>query len=550
MDAHRGTESSYRQKASTRDPRARLKKKVDGLGSPDNLASRGVDEALGPLQVWRLALLEVVDEAESLEVAREKIWDTLTSDVSELIGAIADETLLGDLLGRLEVETKDKGKALADFVDLPPKEAIAYFRRKRIMSPEAFKRLASRYKRQAFAVAGLTEQYALEFVHGSIGDALETGASQRAVVKEIRKQLNNIGITNTSRHHLNLVFRNQVQGAYAAGRWSQLQAVKKTRPYWQYFTAGDKRVRESHAAMHGKIFAANDPIWGQWYPPNGHNCRCTVVSLSKAEISRDGQKVESAGSVADAPDPGWTGSPQTIKSGDRAAKQVARAARELKVLRPPRVGNKGASAYSDPGGLARTSIEKAADIDRWANYQSTKLSQSLSRGGSRPRRLPRRAAEVQIPIPSVHADAAEQLVRRIAGEPGLADALTSLKISARYAYSKAAGSLSSAVVESGGIARRSELLLSLVGRTPAQIEGLARVALSAEAGTPGALRRAAAVADIVIRGEATKLPGYRAAVLNWRSVKGGFEYRLTKRPLRGFSSQEVLVSEKRYRELS
>lgn len=51
----------------------------------------------------------------------------------------------------------------------------------------------------------------------------------------------------------------------------------------QYRTAGDGRVREEHAAMHGITLPADDPFWDKYYPPNGWRCRCTAVEVNKGK---------------------------------------------------------------------------------------------------------------------------------------------------------------------------------------------------------------------------------------------------------------------------
>ena len=40
---------------------------------------------------------------------------------------------------------------------------------------------------------------------------------------------------------------------------------------------GDGRVRPEHAAMDGITRPVNDSFWKKYYPPNGWNCRCTVM---------------------------------------------------------------------------------------------------------------------------------------------------------------------------------------------------------------------------------------------------------------------------------
>lgn len=68
--------------------------------------------------------------------------------------------------------------------------------------------------------------------------------------------------------------------------------------YLQYRTAGDDKVRPEHAALNGVTLPMSDPFWDEYFPPNGWNCRCTVVQVLKekypatdrAEAFRRGQE--------------------------------------------------------------------------------------------------------------------------------------------------------------------------------------------------------------------------------------------------------------------
>ena len=51
----------------------------------------------------------------------------------------------------------------------------------------------------------------------------------------------------------------------------------------QYRTANDDKVRPQHAALHGVTLPISDPFWKTYYPPNGWNCRCTVVQVRKSK---------------------------------------------------------------------------------------------------------------------------------------------------------------------------------------------------------------------------------------------------------------------------
>ena len=51
----------------------------------------------------------------------------------------------------------------------------------------------------------------------------------------------------------------------------------------QYRTAGDDKVRPEHAALDRVTLPITDTFWEEFYPPNGWNCRCTVVQVLKTK---------------------------------------------------------------------------------------------------------------------------------------------------------------------------------------------------------------------------------------------------------------------------
>ena len=81
--------------------------------------------------------------------------------------------------------------------------------------------------------------------------------------------------------------------AYLSAEYNHAQAAAEMAAKWedyeedgdeynlQYRTAGDDKVRPEHAALHGVTLPMSDPFWDEYYPPNGWNCRCTVVQVLK-----------------------------------------------------------------------------------------------------------------------------------------------------------------------------------------------------------------------------------------------------------------------------
>lgn len=71
--------------------------------------------------------------------------------------------------------------------------------------------------------------------------------------------------------------------AEMAAKWDAF-AEDGDRYNLQYRTAGDSKVRPEHAALNGVTLPQSDPFWESYYPPNGWNCRCTVVQVRKSKF--------------------------------------------------------------------------------------------------------------------------------------------------------------------------------------------------------------------------------------------------------------------------
>ena len=93
-------------------------------------------------------------------------------------------------------------------------------------------------------------------------------------------------LNNTyNRNYLEAEYQFAVQSAQSAANWANLQ--EDTSRYWlEYRTAGDERVRQSHAALAGICLPKDDAFWTEYYPPNGWRCRCTAVEVLARENTK------------------------------------------------------------------------------------------------------------------------------------------------------------------------------------------------------------------------------------------------------------------------
>lgn len=204
-----------------------------------------------------------------------------------------------DLQGRQEV--LDVAELLPTGIDsnwhrMPFIEAIESFREKVSMDRVTFDALDDSHKRRSFTVAGLQSEYVIKNIKSYLQAGIETGASKERIMRDINQAYDALGVTRSSHHHIETVVRTNIETAYAHGRYQQQRdpVMMAMRPYWRYTTAGDERVRPSHAAMNDRVYSAEDPIWNEWYPPNGFNCRCSVEAIS-------GRKAHEIGISSDAP---------------------------------------------------------------------------------------------------------------------------------------------------------------------------------------------------------------------------------------------------------
>jgi len=92
-----------------------------------------------------------------------------------------------------------------------------------------------------------------------------------------------------SPRRLKVIYDTNLRTAYAAGHWARIDANKRSAPYVLYSAILDGRTRAQHRAWNGKVLRADDPWWKTHTPPNGWNCRCTVVQLSERDLRKLGK---------------------------------------------------------------------------------------------------------------------------------------------------------------------------------------------------------------------------------------------------------------------
>lgn len=170
-----------------------------------------------------------------------------------------------------------------------PDAAIEFWKWRAKLTDEEAKALGEEAKHRAFYVTGLAKHDLVQLVSDGIEEALKNGETLPQFKARIMAAIQTQGWHD---YRIENIFRTNLQTAYAAGRYKKMQAVKASRPYWQYLSVMDRRVRPSHAMLHGKVYPADHEFWAANYPPNGFRCRCCVRTLSARQVEKQGLTVE------------------------------------------------------------------------------------------------------------------------------------------------------------------------------------------------------------------------------------------------------------------
>lgn len=242
---------------------------------------------------------------EAIATAATSGADAVRAAVESFRGDAALEALtyepmvLADLAGQMFVRLvelpEDGTRHLAQpdlrpaFLRLPFAEAVAFWR-DRGGDPALLDEVLGAYRLRAAQYTDDQLDAVSETAIAEITRTLEHGGTLADFKAAVESDTAALGISPAHPGYLENVYRTQVASAYGAGRYAQLSNpdVVAARPYRQYRTAQDSRVRPEHAVMDGVTWRADDPSFAAVYPPCGFQCRCAVVSYSQEDVDDEG----------------------------------------------------------------------------------------------------------------------------------------------------------------------------------------------------------------------------------------------------------------------
>jgi len=194
-------------------------------------------------------------------------------------------------------------------LDLEPADAVAYFAAKQLTPSWSYLDTWGSANVRQFVVAKATTLDVLAAINEETAKAINGQITFQDFVKTLRPRLMDLGwwgrqevldgetgeITSVqlgSLRRLRTIFQTNVQTAYMAGRYKRYLEGAASHPYWRYTAIMDGRTRPEHAALHGRVWRYDDPVWQVIWPPNGWGCRCRVQALTEAQFKALGVPLE------------------------------------------------------------------------------------------------------------------------------------------------------------------------------------------------------------------------------------------------------------------
>ena len=199
---------------------------------------------------------------------------------------------------------------------MPPELAVAYLRSKGLKVSGNWREVWQAAHARAFTVAQSAGYDVLGDIRDSLETAMNEGQSYNQFIDSLEPTLRKKGwwgvktdlstgeielhkgmdrpVELGTPRRLQLIYEQNIQTAFMAGRYRTMKEAVVTHPYWEYVAVMDERTRPEHARLNGMLFRHDDPIWSVIYPPNGFRCRCRVRPASIASVERRGLTVHSS----------------------------------------------------------------------------------------------------------------------------------------------------------------------------------------------------------------------------------------------------------------
>lgn len=195
---------------------------------------------------------------------------------------------------------------LAVNFNLAPDKALEAFRSKGLATTFDWRDMLHEEHGAAFTVAKMLDLDLLSDVKAAVDQAISEGKSLQWFQDNLKPLLIERGwwgrqdmtdpatgeireVQLGSSRRLKIIYDTNLRTSYAAGHWAKIAKNAETAPYLMYVAVDDDRTRPAHRAWSHTVVRWDDSWWDTHYPPNGWNCRCSVIQLSDRDLQKMGR---------------------------------------------------------------------------------------------------------------------------------------------------------------------------------------------------------------------------------------------------------------------
>jgi SPP1 gp7 family putative phage head morphogenesis protein len=120
-----------------------------------------------------------------------------------------------------------------------------------------------------------------ERINKAIGEVTARQQPKSIATNELRRRLDDMGLSARRPTVIETLVRTHAQISFNSAQFQlERNDPEQLITGYQYTAIIDDRTRPEHEEMDGVVFAKDDPELNKWWPPNGWNCRCQMVSLT------------------------------------------------------------------------------------------------------------------------------------------------------------------------------------------------------------------------------------------------------------------------------
>lgn len=186
---------------------------------------------------------------------------------------------------------------------------MRFFRSKGLATSFAWQDVWQEEHDNAFTVAKMADVDLLRDVREAVEKAVADGETLAEFRRSLEPKLMDAGwwgkaeqvdpqsgetklVQLGSPRRLQTIYRTNLQMAYSAGEWERIIDSAESAPYLMYSAIDDDVTRDKHKEWDGTILRWDDAWWAVHRPPNGWNCRCTVIQLTERQAHRLGVDID------------------------------------------------------------------------------------------------------------------------------------------------------------------------------------------------------------------------------------------------------------------